>query len=308
MLLDKLYNFYFSIPVLGKSLLILRIQRRFYEKLFTGVINSFGLKALEKSSNSLNKSYRPNKIIVSLSTIPERIDIVWISIETIFRQTISPDEIILWIDEKRFKDYSFPDSLKRQMGRGLQIRLCEDLKPHTKYYHVLKEFPGDIIITVDDDVIYPQDTISNLLDLHNQNPTAICANRVHHIQIKDNQILPYRLWIPNYKGKNNFSHLLVQTGVGGVLYPPCCLDEEVFNKSVFTEICSHADDIWLKCMALKKNTLVCFHHKFNKDLISVVSSQKVKLSANNVFNNGNDKQLMAVITKYDLSSKLLGVN
>ena len=44
-----------------------------------------------------------------------------------------------------------------QQKRGLTIRFCEDLKAHKKYYYAFKEYPDDIVITVDDDVIYPQE-------------------------------------------------------------------------------------------------------------------------------------------------------
>ena len=42
----------------------------------------------------IKKIKREQKIIVSLTTFPKRIDSVWITIETLLRQTVKPDEAI----------------------------------------------------------------------------------------------------------------------------------------------------------------------------------------------------------------------
>jgi len=95
--------------------------------------------------------------------------------------------------------------------------------------------------------------------------------------------------------------LLVQVGVGGVLYPPGALHEEVFNRELFKNICFHADDLWLKIMALKNGTKVVTNRRFNKDFVSVGKTQREKLVSNNVFGGGNDKQLRNVLEHYEIN-------
>ena len=120
-----------------------------------------------RSLNGLTPQASP-KVIVSLTTFPKRINRIWIVIESILNQTIGPDKIILWLSEEQFKDINdLPSNLLKLTGRGLDIRFVkEDLKSYKKYYYSFKEYPNDIIITVDDDIIYPNNMIANLLLYH----------------------------------------------------------------------------------------------------------------------------------------------
>ena len=42
----------------------------------------------------------------------------------------------------------------------------EDLRSHKKYYYTIKEYPDDIMITVDDDIFYRSDMIAKLMAYH----------------------------------------------------------------------------------------------------------------------------------------------
>lgn len=45
---------------------------------------------------------RKQKIVVSLTSYPARIDTVWLTIETLLRQSMKPDELILWLADEQF--------------------------------------------------------------------------------------------------------------------------------------------------------------------------------------------------------------
>ena len=78
-------------------------------------------------------------------------------------QTIKPNKIILWLDQTAYNTYeSIPIALHRQEARGLEIRLCEDIKSYTKLVPALINFPNAVIISVDDDIIYPIDFVERL--------------------------------------------------------------------------------------------------------------------------------------------------
>ena len=47
--------------------------------------------------NGINQVKRKENIIVSLTSYPKRIGTVWLTIETLLRQSVKPDEIILWL-------------------------------------------------------------------------------------------------------------------------------------------------------------------------------------------------------------------
>ena len=221
-------------------------------------------------SNTLNNSDRKsnNKVVVSLTTFPNRIDRIWIVIESILRQSYKPDLIILWLSKDQFNSIEeLPKRLLSQQKKGLQIILCDsDLKSHKKYFYAFKEYIDDIIVTFDDDVLYSSVVLKKLLILHEKFPNSICCNVGHRIGTGNDGILPYSRWeqLNSFSGPSyNISFI----GVGGVLYPPFTLYKDVFDKDVFEKVCMNADDIWLKAMSLLKKTTVVKSDYYSNYLI-----------------------------------------
>ncbi len=198
------------------------------------------------------------ELIVSFTSYPERIPTIHIMVESVFKQTIAPGRTILWLSEDQFpkKEADLPDSLLSYLDKGLEIRFVQgDLKPHKKYYYAMQEFPDNPIVTLDDDVIYPEDTLSKLWNSYQSFPHAVSAIRAHRIAITDGQIGKYNEWTQNeplfYRRP---SMLAFATGVGGVLYPPGCMPAVAFDKNLIEKHCLLGDDIWLKCMEILTST------------------------------------------------------
>ena len=76
-------------------------------------------------------------VIVSLTTYPGRIDQAWKTISSLLNQTLKPKRVILWLAKEQFPDQQLPESVQRLTGRGLEIRYCEDLKSHKKYFEAM---------------------------------------------------------------------------------------------------------------------------------------------------------------------------
>lgn len=241
------------------------------------------------------------RIIVSLTSFPARIDHVWLCVESIFRQSVKPQMVILWLSERDFDGLnSLPSRLLRQQTKGLTIRFCDDLRSHTKYYYSFKEFPEDLIVTMDDDIFYPKETIQNLIKLHTRYPTSIACNRGHVIKLdKNDAVAPYEQWDTD-SFVTNPSRVVCPTGVGGVLYPPQSVNEEVFNKYGIRNLCLLADDLWLKVMSLKNNTSVAKAESFPTKLFTIIPSQRESLAKVNIGQNKNDDQLKAVLDYYGI--------
>lgn len=241
------------------------------------------------------------EVIVSMTTIPSRIDTVWITIETIFRQKETPDRLILWLGKEHFNNVKLPKELVKQIDRGLEVRFCEDLICHTKYYYAMKENKSSVIITIDDDIIYPNYTVKKLLDSYKKNKYNISCFRAHKIEFfDDGRIKPYRYWKWEHDEKKP-SHFLLQTGVSGVLYPPNSLHEELFNLENIKKLCPKADDIWLKFMALKKGTKVILVDGKSKHFKTVVGTQEIALNKYNVSQSGNDRQINNIVRTYNIN-------
>lgn len=236
------------------------------------------------------------KVIVNLTSFPERIKCVAQAIRSLQKQTIRVHKIILWLAKEQFTNQELPETLTKLIGKDFEIRWCnEDLRPHKKYFYAFKEFSNSINITVDDDIYYDRSTIENLLISYIKYPYAISANRVHRMKIdKSGNILPYSTWDREFNKYHHPSMELFATGVGGVLYPPFIFDKKIaLNIKTIIETCLDADDIWLKFNAIYTNTpVVLASEKFHLNFIE--NSQEVSLWKKNDTQKQNDIQLSKV--------------
>lgn len=197
----------------------------------------------------------PQSITVSLTSFGVRIETVYLVVESLMSQSLKADRIILCLYRGEVAEATLPATLKRQRERGLEIYFCdEDIGSYKKYYYTLQKYPDDCIITVDDDLIYPIDTIDILYRAYQKEPDVIHCNRGHQMTLDSSgKLLPYWKWKTNHCASEATLDLF-PTGHGGVLYFPGAFDSEVLNKDAFLKLAPHADDVWLKAMSLKKGT------------------------------------------------------
>ena len=190
--------------------------------------------------------------MISLTSFPQRINTVWLTIETLLNQkNVQPAKIELWLADEQFPDKRIPKSLLKQMKRGLEIKYCSDLKPHKKYYYSFLENRKKIVITVDDDILYPSDFVEKLYNGSKEYPNTVICNWSHKITF-DNKgnINKYDLWDPF---TNELSMLTVPIGCCGVLYKPSFFDQELYDIRKIKDISLYTDDLWLKWMEIKNN-------------------------------------------------------
>ncbi|WP_194778196.1 glycosyltransferase [Pararhodonellum marinum] len=258
--------------------------------------------------NRLNKDFssKNNLTIVSLTTFPSRIEKVWLTIESILRQAEQPDKILLWLYKGEFDGLqSLPENLLKLQTRGLQICFCdENLKPHKKYFYTLKNFPEATLITIDDDVIYPPDLIAKLKSFYKKYPQSIICTVTRKIEISENQVSQYNDWkYEKSNSKPSFLNLIV--GVGGTLYPPNSLHDEVLNLENLKKIALTADDLWLKVMSLKKMTkVVSIAGEYPGFFIPILFKDKYKLADENVNKGANNLIFKKLFDFYNIDLKI----
>lgn len=255
---------------------------------------------LSTRSYGLNQPEREQRIIVSMTSFPERIQFVPLTLERLMNQTVKPDKIILWLAKEQFLNLEndLPSRLLEMKSRGLEIKWCEDLKAYKKLLPALKQFPNDLIITVDDDLLYDVDLVENLYEAHRMYPQAIIASRVHKVTYNaDGTVAPYQEWekeidYDTYEPK----HDLFVTGGAGTLYPPPHIfSPEVFNIDVIQSLCPFADDIWINMMAAIYDTPIVYTGK-NRRLRYIEGTQENRLYDVNV--TANDIQLHDLAAYY----------
>lgn len=303
----KIYKLYFSLPNIKAPIIIHKAVNRLYLYIFKRICNQKFITQLEKSKASsfigVNRDKRDFVIDISITSFPARIEEVSYTIETLFLQTVKADSITLWLSIEQFPDKNIPEALRLQKDRGLNVEFVEDdLRSHKKYYYAFQKQTNNLVITCDDDVFYPKNTIESLIIAHKEFPNAVICNRGHKINFHENQVLSYRQWSHNYKSKKPALDL-VPTGVGGVLYPPNSYHKDIFDVETFKDICFFADDLWLKIQVLRNGVGVMTLRTFSRDLINVGRSQDVKLVQHNAIEGGNDSQFENLVKHYNLTKK-----
>lgn len=235
-----------------------------------------------------------------MTTFPERITYVHLAIKSLLNQTVKPYKIILWLARDQFKDVCIPDQLRELCKYGLDIRYCdENILAHKKYYYSMLEFPEKVIITYDDDIIYPEDSIEKLLRIHAKQPNAIICNRGREIEFENDGFSSYKKWKISGKIPAGISSYRVMASTGaGALYPPNCMPKETFNIESIKKLALTADDLWIKVMSIKGRIPVVKSQTRCKALCLSVEKQGEKLADYNVTQNQNDHIIKNLVKQY----------
>lgn len=196
----------------------------------------------------MNAKTQKQQIVVSMTSFPAAIPYADQAVRSILNGSVLPDKLILYLTFSQFTDSEIPESLRTLAEESsiFEIRNYDrDIRSYRKLIPALMDFPEAVIVTVDDDVAYHRHMLRDLLDLHAQIPDAVLAHRAKRMKPGK----PYRNWRKYrwydflfkriHRGYDN-----LQTGVGGVLYPPHSLKKEMLDVKLFTEMAPSTDDIW----------------------------------------------------------------
>jgi hypothetical protein len=245
---------------------------------------------------------REGKIIVSMTSKPDRIHKAWMVIESILRQKTKPDGVLLCLARDEFENESvLPNRLIGLKKRGLQIVfVSENLKPHNKYFYAMSHFPKAAIITVDDDKIYPLQLVGTLKQYMEQYKGQICSVLTRKIEINGGVPQKYVNW-ELMKESSAPSHALLNLGVGGVLYPPGVLHTDLFDTEQLKSKALLTDDIWIKMMALRNDTrVVSLAGHFKKPYLSLTGLGKAQLMVKNIYGGENDEVFRNLLEHYQI--------
>lgn len=255
-----------------------------------------------KPCYGLNTEQRDEEIIISFTSFPARFNSVYYSVRALLNQTLKPDRIILWLAEEECKDISLPKCLENLKKYGLEVKYAsENLRPHNKLYHTLRKYPEAIVITVDDDIIYDSKLVERLYKAHINNQRCVCCNMAHEITLVNSLPDLYDNWNGGAINKNGISNYYVALGVGGVLYPSNCFDEEYFDASLIKSLSLSADDLWLKITELRLGIPVLKINKVSKIPFVVGGSQKVALGHENNGMKKNDIIMKKLCEHYKIN-------
>ena len=176
----------------------------------------------EVTSLGVTKIKREEKVVVSLTSFPERINTVVKTIKTLLNQSMKPDEVILWLAPEQFpnKEADLPKELLDLRQYGLTIDWYKDIRSYKKIIPALKKFPNAVIITTDDDIYYAEDTVESLYKSYLAHKDEVQAHRCDWVKVEKSKITwekTRELFKDKHRGQASFHNRL--TGYGAVLYP-----------------------------------------------------------------------------------------
>ena len=231
----------------------------------------------------MNPNPSKQQVIVSLTSFPAAITYALRAIRSILDGSVLPDKVVLYLTLSQFGEAGLPQELLELADTHalFEIRNYDrDIRSYRKLVPALRDFPEAVIVTVDDDVAYHRHMLRDLLRLHEQVPDAVLAHRAKRMKpgrpyrtwskyrwyslhrakrMKPGR--PYRTW-SKYRWYSfvlkriHSGYRNIQTGVGGVLYPPHALKTEMLDVELFTAIAPTTDDIWFWAAAVANGTPV----------------------------------------------------
>jgi hypothetical protein len=189
------------------------------------------------------------RVIVSVSTVPDRINNLGPTIRSLLKQTRPPDEIVLAIPEfsvREQRPYIVPKYISR-LPRVRVLRCREDWGPATKFIAAIQDElaagrENTLIMVIDDDRLYPRDALETYLYYSQQLPNAALCFR--------GAAMPSTLdWddakMIHARDLREPRPVAVITGCGSYLVRPRFFDRSLWDYSGAPSVAFYIDDIWI---------------------------------------------------------------
>lgn len=271
------------------------VSYRFFSKLENKIIEK-----AEIAKNPINTEPRNILVTASLTSFPGRIAYVHLAIKSLMLQSYKPDRIILWLAHEQFPDHKLPADLTDLQKYGLEIKWCDDLYGHKKYYYCIKEQKeNEVIITFDDDIIYPVDCIKRLVSKHVEFPDCLVCERAQARSGTEVENLnnPGRWKVISDVGCKSPSYGLNPSPGGGCLIPYGAFYKDAFDETIIRELAYKNDDLWYMFMAAENGTRTIKTRKYHKIFSLITGSQTTQMAEENVMGNKN-VEVMQHLKKY----------
>ncbi|MCX7338210.1 MAG: hypothetical protein NTX76_02855 [Alphaproteobacteria bacterium] len=232
-----------------------------YQNYFVGSPDAWEDFCSQPSGVMPEAGRRNPEVIVTMTSYPARMPTICLAIESLMRQSVKPDRIVLNLFRGDFPDQKIPLSIEMQQKRGLEINWCdENLKVYLKVIPATKKYPNAILIAADDDTIYPENRLEGLLNGHAEHPNAIvCTDGIRLTSASGKLLMDASQW--HFTGSQQDlspqadpSFTFMAQGVHGMLIPPNSFYPDFDHPEKFTDLCPTDDDSWLWAMAVANGT------------------------------------------------------
>ena len=160
---------------------------------------------------------------------------------------------------------------------------------HKKYFYpVLNQKPNQVIITFDDDIIYPVKCIERLMKTHEKYPNVLVCERAQAINNAPSKIdNPGRWDTISDVGINTPSYSLNPSPGGGCLIPYKAFYKDATNEDLFRKYAYKNDDLWYMFMCAANRTRIIKTRKYHKIFTVSKGSQEIFMAQEAILQNKN---------------------
>lgn len=186
---------------------------------------------------------RPERVVISLTTIPARARHIRPALLSLLDQDEPADRILLNYPAASLRTGApYPDPTTLDLPAGVDLVRCTDSGPSTKLLPAIDAEPHALIIVADDDVIYPRDFVATLLAAHRSEPATAWGYR----GVALNQPAPFA------ELSHIFASAIDAPQVADILFGTWgyAVTADMFNESVFKYpgvdgAVRWVDDVWI---------------------------------------------------------------
>lgn len=200
---------------------------------------------------------RNEDVVISFSTTPYRINEMQDTVNTILQQNTKVAAIYLavpYVFKRDGTPYVVPEWL--QNHPKITIIRTQDYGPATKVLGVLEQLnlnPNTIIITMDDDIKYPKNTVLHLVYKAKKYPNEAIGIAGADLDYDD-----YGNLLPNKIGglvsqTDSDAHATLLQGFASIAYRRKFFSNDVFEISNAPRECINSDDFYLSFHMAKQN-------------------------------------------------------
>jgi hypothetical protein len=210
------------------------------------------------------------KIIISCTTTKNRLKYLYYSLISLKKQSLKADEVYINISRD---PYMIDEGIKTLPAWfdefDVSINWVENTGSYRKLLPLIENNlvnDEDLVVTVDDDVLYGENWLEELvLQSDNHSDAIVCARGR---KMKKNifgswqNYSRWNLFIKETKGVD-----ILPTGVAGVVYKKALIDINFLLDDKYKVLAATTDDLWFKMASYRKNTPVVVCPQINSQNI-----------------------------------------
>ena len=210
-----------------------------------------------------------NSIVVSVTVIDSRLDLLKRTLVSIFNQTQKPDILhVFYSNEPMLYDKGISDDTMQQFREEMEllnvsaakliITKTPNIGPYRKLIPALKIYKNDIIITIDDDHEYEVNFIKNYMEAYMKHKCIICSsgrsvdfinlsnNLAHMEKIQETSVITLLYILPE--------------GFGGILYHSNMFNDDFIelDYSSLSDLILKNDDFFFRVYTFRREIRVFY--------------------------------------------------